>query len=166
MYRGRDHYIVIIGGVQHQWLQLCQAMNRPDLAEDPRFLTGADRVANTEELYEIIQGWLTSFPSDDAIMARLNEFRVPAAPVLSAEEAINHPHLRERGTVTRMHDQVLGEIDLPGFPLKFSAFPKDLELQAPTLGEHNGEILKRYLGYAHERVEELERSGALYSKPT
>jgi CoA:oxalate CoA-transferase len=166
MYRGRDHYIVIIGGVQHQWLQLCEAMNRPDLAKDPRFLTGADRVTNTEELYEIIQGWLTSFPSDDAIMARLNEFRVPAAPVLSAEEAINHPHLRERGTVTRMHDQVLGEIDLPGFPLKFSAFPNDLELQAPTLGEHNGEILKRYLGYANERVEELELSGALHSKPT
>jgi crotonobetainyl-CoA:carnitine CoA-transferase CaiB-like acyl-CoA transferase len=166
MYRGRDHYIVIIGGVQHQWLQLCEAMNRPDLAKDPRFLTGADRVTNTEELYEIIQGWLTSFPSDDAIMARLNEFRVPAAPVLSAEEAINHPHLRERGTVTRMHDQVLGEIDLPGFPLKFSAFPNDLELRAPTLGEHNGEILKRYLGYANERVEELELSGVLHSKPT
>jgi crotonobetainyl-CoA:carnitine CoA-transferase CaiB-like acyl-CoA transferase len=164
MYRGRDHYIVIIGGVEHQWRQLCAAMSRPDLAEDSRFRTNADRVEHTEELYEIIQGWLTSFPSDDAIMARLNEYRVPAAPVLSAEEAINHPHLRERGTITRMRDQLVGEIDLPGFPLKFSAFPKDLELQAPTLGEHNSEILKRYLGYDAERVEELERSGALHHK--
>jgi crotonobetainyl-CoA:carnitine CoA-transferase CaiB-like acyl-CoA transferase len=164
MYRGHDHYIVIIGGVEHQWRQLCEAMRRPDLAEDPRFRTNADRVAHTEQLYEIIQGWLTSFPSDDAIMARLNEYRVPAAPVLSAVEAINHPQLRERGTVTRMRDQLLGEIDLPGFPLKFSAFPKDLELEAPTLGEHNGEILKHYLGYGTEQVEELERSGALYSK--
>jgi crotonobetainyl-CoA:carnitine CoA-transferase CaiB-like acyl-CoA transferase len=165
IYRGHDHYIVIIGGVQHQWLQLCQAMGRPDLAEDPRFRTNPDRVAHTEELYEIIQGWLTSFPSDDAIMARLNDYRVPSAPVLSAEEAINHPHLRQRGTVKRMHDQVLGEIDLPGFPLKFSAFPEDLELEAPTMGEHNSEILKNYLGYSSDRVEELERSGALYSKP-
>jgi crotonobetainyl-CoA:carnitine CoA-transferase CaiB-like acyl-CoA transferase len=164
MYHGRDHYIVIIGGVEHQWRQLCAAMSRPDLAEDSRFRTNADRVEHTEELYEIIQGWLTSFPSDDAIMARLNEYRVPAAPVLSAEEAINHPHLRERGTITRMRDQLVGEIDLPGFPLKFSAFPKDLELQAPTLGEHNSEILKRYLGYGAERVEELERSGALHHK--
>ena len=89
---------------------------------------------------------------------------MPAAPVLSAEEAINHPHLRERGTVTRMHDQLLGDIDLPGFPLKFSAFPEDLKLSAPTLGEHNGEVLKRYLGYSDERVKELERSGVLYSK--
>jgi CoA:oxalate CoA-transferase len=141
-------------------------MSRPDLAEDPRFKTNADRVAHTEELFEIIQGWLTSFPSDDAIMARLNEYRVPCAPVLSAEEAINHPHLRQRGTVTRMHDQKLGEIDLPGFPLKFSAFPENLELEAPTLGQHNREILERYLGYPADRIAELQRSGALFSKPT
>ena len=164
MYRGRNHYIVIIGGVEHQWRQLCDAMGRADLKEDARFCTNADRVAHTEELYEIIQGWLTTFPSDDAIMARLNQFRVPAAPVLSAEEAINHPHLRERGTVMRFHDQLIGDIDLPGFPLKFSAFPDALPLTAPTLGEHNGDILERYLGYDSARVEALERSGALYRK--
>jgi crotonobetainyl-CoA:carnitine CoA-transferase CaiB-like acyl-CoA transferase len=165
MYRGHDHYIIIIGGVEHQWRQLCEAMGRPDLKEDARFRTSADRLAHTEELYEIIQGWLTSFPSDDAIMARLGEFRVPAAPVLSAEEAINHPHMRQRGTVTKMHDQVIGEIDLPGFPLKFSAFPRDLKLEAPTLGEHNADILKRYLGYSDNRIAELEQTGALYRKP-
>jgi crotonobetainyl-CoA:carnitine CoA-transferase CaiB-like acyl-CoA transferase len=86
--------------------------------------------------------------------------------VLSAEEAINHPHLRQRGTVTRTHDQKLGEIDLPGFPLKFSAFPENLELEAPTLGQHNREILERYLGYPADRIAELQRSGALFSKPT
>ena len=162
IYRGRDHYIVIIGGVEHQWRQLCDAMDRADLKDDARFRTNADRVAHTEELYEIIQGWLTSFPSDDAIVARLNQFRVPVAPVLSPEEAINHPHLRERGTVAQIHDQLLGDFDLPGFPLKFSAFPDALPLEAPTLGEHNREILTRYLGYDSARVAELERSGALF----
>lgn len=166
MYRGHDHYIVIIAGVEHQWRQLCEAMGRPDLAQDQRFRTNADRVAHTEELYEIIQGWLTSFPSDDAIMARLNQYRVPAAPVLSAEEAMNHPHLRQRGSVTRVRDRLLGELDVPGFPLRFSAFPEGLELEAPTLGGNNGEILSRYLGYSRDKVEELERIGALYSKAT
>ena len=126
IYRGHDHYIVIIAGIEHQWRQLCEAMGRPDLAQDSRFRTNADRVAHTEELYEIVQGWLTSFPSDDAIMARLNEYRVPAAPVLSPEEAMNHPHLRQRGTITRVRDRVLGELDVPGFPLRFSAFPEGL----------------------------------------
>jgi CoA:oxalate CoA-transferase len=165
IFRGRDHYIVIISGAQHLWRQLCDAMGRPDLKLDTRFRTNANRVAHTEELYEIIQGWLTSFPSDDAIMARLNEYRVPSAPVLSVEEAINHPHLRQRGTITRMHDQMLGDLDLPGFPLKFSAFPEDLKLEAPTLGQHNSEILKSYLSYTDEQVEQLERSGTLFSKP-
>jgi crotonobetainyl-CoA:carnitine CoA-transferase CaiB-like acyl-CoA transferase len=164
IYRGHDHYIIIIGGVEHQWRQLCDAMSRPDLKEDARFRTNAERVAHTEELYEIIQAWVTSYPSDDAIMERLGEYRVPAAPVLSAAEAINHPHLQQRGTVTRMHDQLLGEIDLPGFPLKFSAFPRDLKLEAPTLGEHNADILKRYLDYSEERVAELERAGVLQRK--
>jgi len=166
IYRGHDHYIVIIAGIEHQWRQLCEAMGRPDLAQDSRFRTNADRVAHTEELYEIVQGWLTSFPSDDAIMARLNEYRVPAAPVLSPEEAMNHPHLRQRGTITRVRDRVLGELDVPGFPLRFSAFPEGLELEAPTLGGDNGEILNRYLGYSRDKVEELERSGVLYSKAT
>ncbi|MBF6559850.1 MAG: CoA transferase [Candidatus Binataceae bacterium] len=164
IYRGHDHYIIIIGGVEHQWLQLCNAMNRPDLAEDPRFHTGAARVDNMDALFDIIQGWLLSLPSDDAIMARLNEFRVPSAPVLSVEEAINHPHMRQRGTVTRVHDRLLGDVDLPGFPLRFSAFPQNLELEAPLLGEHNGEILSRVLDYTPEQIHELEHSGVLFSK--
>lgn len=164
MYRGHKHYMIIVGGVEHQWRQLCDAMGRPELARDPRFRTNAERVKRHEELFEIVQGWLTSMPNDEAIMAKLNQHRVPAAPVLSVEEAINHPHLRERGTIARVHDKLLGDIELPGFPLRFSAFPDGLDLEAPLLGEHNEEVLSRYLGYTPERISELERAGILYSK--
>jgi crotonobetainyl-CoA:carnitine CoA-transferase CaiB-like acyl-CoA transferase len=139
-------------------------MERSELASDPRFRTNADRVKRQEELFEIVQGWLTSMPSDEAIMAKLNQHRVPAAPVLSVEEAINHPHLRARGTIARVHDKVLGDIELPGFPLRFSAFPDGLDLEAPLLGEHNEDVLGRYLGYTPERIQELEHAGILYSK--
>ena len=164
IYRGHQHYIIIIGGVEHQWHQLCAAMSRPDLAVDPRFSTGAARVDNMEALFDIIQGWLLSLPNDEAIMERLNKFRVPSAPVLSVEETINHPHMRHRGTVTQVHDQILGTVDLPGFPLKFSAFPENLKLEAPLLGEHNSEVLSRVLGYPPERIEELNRAGVLFSR--
>jgi crotonobetainyl-CoA:carnitine CoA-transferase CaiB-like acyl-CoA transferase len=101
-------------------------------------------------------------PGDDAVIERLNRHRVPVAPVLSAEEAINHPHLRERGTVRRVHDKIFGEYDLPGFPIKFSAF-KALDLEAPLMGEHNQEILTRYLSYTPERIRALERDKVLFS---
>jgi crotonobetainyl-CoA:carnitine CoA-transferase CaiB-like acyl-CoA transferase len=164
MYRGHEHYIIIIGGMEHQWRQLCQAMERPELADDPRFGANAERVKRQDELFEIIQGWLTSLPNDDAIMAKLNEYRVPAAPVLSVEEAINHPHMRERGTVRRIRDPLAGEMELPGFPLRFSAWPGDPGLEAPTLGQHNAEILRSYLDYTDERISQLERNGVLYSE--
>ncbi len=137
-------------------------MERPNLARDPRFKTAALRVKYQEELFEIIQGWITSMPGDDAVIERLNRHRVPVAPVLSASEAINHPHLRERGTVRRAHDKIFGEYEVPGFPLRFSAF-KALDLEAPLMGEHNEEILTRYLSYTPERIRELERDKVLFS---
>ena len=164
MYRGHEHYIIIIGGMEHQWRQLCQAMGRPELADDPRFRTNAERVKRQEELFEIIQGWLTSLPDDNAIMARLNEHRVPAAPVLSIEEAINHPHLRERGTVRGVHDPLAGRMELPRFPLRFSAWPANREIEAPTLGRDNRDILRSYLGFTDDRISQLERDGILYAE--
>jgi CoA:oxalate CoA-transferase len=164
MYRGHEHYIIIIGGMEHQWRQLCQAMGRSELADDPRFRTNAERVKRQEELFEIIQGWLTSLPDDNAIMARLNEYRVPAAPVLSIEEAINHPHLRERGTVRGVHDPLAGRMELPGFPLRFSAWPANREIEAPTLGRDNRDILRSYLGFTDDRISQLERDGILYAE--
>jgi CoA:oxalate CoA-transferase len=85
--------------------------------------------------------------------------------VLSVEEAINHPHLRERGTIRKVRDRILGEFELPGFALRFSDFPAPLDLEAPLLGEHNGEVLSRYLGYTAERIAELERRGVIRSDP-
>jgi crotonobetainyl-CoA:carnitine CoA-transferase CaiB-like acyl-CoA transferase len=60
-----------------------------------------------------------------------------------------------------MHD-----FDIPGFPLKFSQFPEELPLQAPLLGEHNGDILNNYLGYSNDRIAKLQADGVLYSQNT
>jgi len=89
--------------------------------------------------------------------------RVPMAPILSVEEAVRHPHLRERGTVRTVHDRILGDFEVPGFALRFSDFPERLELEAPLLGEHNEEILTKVLGYRAARVRELEVKGVLRS---
>jgi crotonobetainyl-CoA:carnitine CoA-transferase CaiB-like acyl-CoA transferase len=64
----------------------------------------------------------------------MKEHRVPMAPILSVEEAMRHPHLRERGTVRTVHDRVLSDFEVPGFSLRFSDFPQRLELEAPAAG--------------------------------
>jgi crotonobetainyl-CoA:carnitine CoA-transferase CaiB-like acyl-CoA transferase len=100
--------------------------------------------------------------SDDASVETLRSHRVPVAPILSVREAMEHPHLIVRGTVRTVNDPILGEFKIPGFPLRFSDYPEELELDAPMLGEHNASILEEYLGYAPARVIELDKSGVLH----
>lgn len=61
--------------------------------------------------------------------------------------------------------RLLGDIDVPGFALRFSEFPHTLDLQVPMLGEHNAEILTQWLDYTKDEMQELERKGILRSGP-
>jgi crotonobetainyl-CoA:carnitine CoA-transferase CaiB-like acyl-CoA transferase len=160
IFKSREGYIFVVA-LDHQWPDLCRAMRRPELANDPRFKTIASRTQNARETIKIIEDWLQAQSSDEAALACLDEHRVPNAPVLSVEQAMNHPQLRERRTVRTIHDRVLGEFRVPGFPLRFSDFPGELILEAPFLGEHNAEVLGTYLGYSSSRVKELESAGIL-----
>jgi crotonobetainyl-CoA:carnitine CoA-transferase CaiB-like acyl-CoA transferase len=161
VFKAHSGYIIIMCPMDHIFGFLCNAMGRPELVQDPRFIDNESRVKNFRALVGEIESWIAALPSDAAVLATMQEHRVPCAPVLSVEEAINHPHLRQRGTIRKVHDRMLGEFELPGFALRFSDFPRPLELEAPFLGEHNAEVLGRYLGYTNEQVADLERRGVL-----
>jgi CoA:oxalate CoA-transferase len=81
--------------------------------------------------------------------------------VLTVAEAMKQPHLRQRGTIRKVHDRALGDFELPGFALRFSDFPRPLDLEAPFLGEHNEEIFARYLDYNADQVKELVHKGII-----
>ena len=165
IFKGKKNYIFICV-LDQQWASLCRAMSRPELINDPRFSINAKRVENKAATIKLVQDWLDSTKDDDEAMSLLDECRVPAAPVLSVEQAINHPHLRGRRTVRTVSDRMMHDFDIPGFPLKFSQFPNELSLDAPFLGEHNGDILKNYLGYSAERIERLKADGVLQQQNT
>lgn len=160
IFRAHGGYVVIMGHAQH-WKDMCRAMDRPDLLEDPRFRKDSDRVAHLDELAQIIERWLAGFPDVESAVAHLEKFDVPVAPVLSVAETVGHPHLRERGTVRTVEDPVLGEFDIPGMPLRFSAFPDDLQLSAADLGEHNADVLRELLGLGEDEIMSLHDSGVL-----
>lgn len=92
------------------------------------------------------------------------QHRVPFAPALTVEQAMNHPHLRQRRTVRTIKDRFLGEFEIPGFPMRFSEYG-ELALEAPTLGEQNAEILGGYLGYTTGQLDELTAAGVIHRGP-
>jgi crotonobetainyl-CoA:carnitine CoA-transferase CaiB-like acyl-CoA transferase len=165
MFKAREGYIFVFAWLDHHWVKLCELMGRPELSRDPRFIDNSNRVKNRTEMITVIEGWLQSMPSDEAAVEALRDARLPSAPVLTVEKAMRHPHLVERQTVQTVHDRILGEFQIPGFPLRFSSFPKRLDLEAPFLGEHNQRILSSYLGYSPERLARLEQEGVLRSLP-
>jgi hypothetical protein len=72
---------------------------------------------------------IRSMPNDEAAMDAMRARRVPMAPVLTVAEAVKHPHLRQRGTIRKVHDRALGDFELLGFALRFSDFPRPLDLR-------------------------------------
>ncbi len=163
VFRGKGGYLVIMAFLHH-WKDLCQAMGKPELTDDPLYSTDPARLQRREEVVKIIEDWLQTLPDVASAVAQLERFQVPVAPVLSIAETVHHPHHRARGTVRTVHDRLHGDCDMPGMPLKFSRFPKDLPLQAATLGQHNEEILTTYLGRSAQDVQRLRTEGVLVEK--
>jgi len=163
MFKGKHTYLLIIGGLDRQWPSMCRAMDRPDLVDDPRFNTIPARAENLTEVIRIVQDWVDAH-DDEEVERALEAHRVPYAPALTVEQAINHPHLRQRRTVRTISDRFLGEFDVPGFPMRFSEYG-ELTLEAPTLGEHNEQVLRDYLGYPDARLRELDAAGVLSRGP-
>ena len=164
VFKGPSGYLVILA-LQPQWKNICAAMARPELEHDPRFAQADTRAAHQQELIPLIDAWLASFADNDAVFAQLEAHRVPSAPVLSPVDALAHPYFRARGTVRYIEDPVMGEMAIPGFPLRFSAQPERLDLVAPVLGEHNAAVLQEVLGYSATQIADLAARGVLKSGP-
>ncbi len=163
VFRGPSGYICILS-LQPQWKNVCKAIGRPELEHDPRYADGPSRGRHQADLIAIIEDWMTAFPDNDAVLSHLEHYRVPAAPVMDPAEAITHPYFRERGMVREITDPVMGDLVIPGFPLRFSAQPERLDLVAPTLGQHNAEVLGGVLGYDTETIAGLEHDGVLVAR--
>jgi crotonobetainyl-CoA:carnitine CoA-transferase CaiB-like acyl-CoA transferase len=163
VFRAKGGYLVIMSFLHH-WKDLCQAMNRLDLVDNPDFVNDVVRLQRRDEVVKIIEDWLQNFPDVPSAVAYLEKHQVPVAPVLSIAETVNHPHHRERGTVRTVHDRIHGDVQMPGMPLKFSKFPHPLPLEAATLGQHNEEVLTTYLGRSKDDVQKLREAGVLVEK--
>lgn len=165
LFRCGDGSYINITALAHQWGQLAAAMGRPGLVDDPRFKDARSRRDNNAEIVALIEGWVAGFETPKGALEALERHRVPCAPVLTLNEAIAHPHLRQRGTVRQVCDPQLGEFAIPGPPVKFSRWPQRSEVRADLLGAHNEEILKELAGLSDADIAALYKEGVLVRDP-
>lgn len=162
-YKAPEGWIVILC-TDNQVDGLWAAMGHPEYAQDPRFCDNNVRLENRAELTELIEAWMASLPSDEAVLATLAAHRVPAGPVLSPAEAADHPYFQGRDMVRQISDPLAGDLAIPGFPIKFADAPPDVDLATAALGQHNREVLADLAGLDEEAVAALEAEGILASK--
>ncbi len=164
-YRYRDDQWIYLIAPDHKWVALTRALNAPEWLDDPKFRTRRERRLNGEELAAVIEERLSRFSSREEAVEALERERVPVAPILTLKETVAHPHLRQRGTVRKVKDPYIGEFDIPGMPVKMSAWPPQSDLKAPLLGQDNEDVLRELLGLTDAEVTSLYAEGVLVRDP-
>jgi CoA:oxalate CoA-transferase len=147
-------YVVIAGHWDKQWENLCRAMEREDLLENPKLKTMGDRAQNYNYLRPIIENWTKSRDRNDVVDFLIQE-DVPVGPVNTVEDIFNCEHVKARDMLVEINHPIAGKFKIVNAPAKFSKTPGAVQKAAPTLGQHTEEILKMYLGYSDETIQSL-----------
>lgn len=142
------------------WNEFCASIGRPELADDPRFETVGDRVANQLELRSALEPTLRERPAGEWVESFDREVRgVVAAPANRMADVPTDPHVEARDLlVTRDHPE-LGDYTVPRTPLRFSRSGSVVG-SVPGLGEHTDTVL-RALGYDTDEIDTLREEGVV-----
>jgi formyl-CoA transferase len=162
IYPCKDGDIVIGANQDKVFIRLCEAMGRPEMAEDPRYKTHHARGDRQAELDAIISEWTRtqSLADLDALLAKQG---VPAGPMYRPDQILSDPHFAAREAVVWQDHPTLGRIPMQNAFPKFSDTPSNaLRSPAPqTVGEHNREILGGVLGLGDGDIADLQRAGVI-----
>jgi crotonobetainyl-CoA:carnitine CoA-transferase CaiB-like acyl-CoA transferase len=155
----KDGWINVGGANQSNWERIVKVIGRPELAQDPRFLTNGDRMKNLAALTPLIAERLEKRPSADWI----REFEaagVPVGPVNKIGDMLADEQVRARDMVVEVDHARAGRVKALGHPIKFSDTRGEVKRAAPLLGQHTREVLGE-LGYSAARIDELVGEGAI-----
>jgi CoA:oxalate CoA-transferase len=159
-FKTQDIHIVIDANGDKFWRALCVAVERPEMADDPRFVDRAGRLKHVEELMETLQTIFLTRPGEEWLR-RLDEAGVPSGPINTVDRALSDPQVQARNMVVEVHNAHYGEVNLTGSPIKFNDTDDRDFLAPPTLSEHTQAILSEWLGMTSEQVNQLREQGVV-----
>jgi len=153
-----NRYVAIACTNDTMFRRLMTAMGRPELADDPRLNSNAQRVAHRAETDALVQEWVGSYPADE-VMAILEENEVPNCLVYSVEDMFADPQYQARENIISVEDPVDGEIKMCSVVPRLSLTPGRVEWTGPELGAHNNEVYHDLLGYSEEDLAQMKADG-------
>jgi crotonobetainyl-CoA:carnitine CoA-transferase CaiB-like acyl-CoA transferase len=154
VYETKDgRFISISASIQNMAERLFRAIGRADMIDDPRFRTNSDRVKNIDECDRPVAEFIKARTLAEGL-AIFEAAEVTAAPVYDIDQFIADPHVRAREIITELPDAEMGSVPMHAVVPRLSGTPGDIRTPAPTLGEHNDEILGG-LGLSGAAIDDL-----------
>jgi len=160
VFEAKDGHIVMVVTTDRGFAALCKAIGKPELGDDDRFRTNADRNAHEAELKATIEAWTSVHTADDAVAA-LAEAGIPASPVLSVGDVVESDHIAHREMTSVVEHPTLGDVPLVHQPVRFSGADRMIQRPPPLLGEHTRELLASVLGLDEKQIEALSEQNVI-----
>jgi crotonobetainyl-CoA:carnitine CoA-transferase CaiB-like acyl-CoA transferase len=157
---GDGSYVAIGGNSDAIFKRLMKAIDRPELGEDPRYRTNADRTEHADELDSLIEDWVRQHTTEE-IMRSLEEAAVPVGPIYSAEDIVEDEQYHARGMLLETEIEGIGTVKMPGLVPKLSETPGQVEWYGGPLGAHNEEVYGGLLGLSTKKIERLSEEGVI-----
>jgi len=157
-----DTFVALAAAAPEEFKGLCKAMDKPQLAEDPRFKDHITRLKeeNATALLKIIADWArTKRPEEIEALAEQHGFA--ASHLFNAKDLVENEHFRARDFWTEIDDALIGKYHNYEFPVKMSGTPPQTKWSVRPVGFDNEFILKSLLGKNDEQIRQLYEAGAL-----
>ncbi|MEN4397692.1 CoA transferase [Mycolicibacterium senegalense] len=156
-----DRWLAVTVRDDADWRALCQAIDRPELADDVRLATRAGRDAHRDRIDEAVRAWTSARPVTEA-MQRLQTAGVPAGAVLRAAEVADWDYyVQRRAFREELHPHATEPFTMENVQIHSTRIADPPLRQAPLLGEHTREIAAELLGLGAAEIDELIATGVL-----
>jgi CoA:oxalate CoA-transferase len=159
-FRSGDGWVNIAVGGDPVWRRFCQAIGRPDLVDDPRSATSADRVRNFEWLEQLVTEW-TGTRTTDEVVATLGASGVPCAAILDIPDVLASEQVAARHMLATMSDPVAGQVQVVGNPVKMNDLDDGVLAAPHSLGQDTAEVLTQLAGRTPGQVRDLAGRGII-----
>jgi crotonobetainyl-CoA:carnitine CoA-transferase CaiB-like acyl-CoA transferase len=151
---GDDRWVVIATWSDEQWARLAEVIG----LRDPALARLEARLARQDEIEAALAAWTRERPREE-VVERLQAAGIEAAPIEDFDDLLHDTQLAARAHFERLQHPVLGECVYQHNGFRLSDAPTRYQRPAPTLGEHNDEVLRDLLGYSSEEIARLKDAG-------
>jgi crotonobetainyl-CoA:carnitine CoA-transferase CaiB-like acyl-CoA transferase len=159
-FRCADGEYVMVGAFTRQfWLNLCEALDRPQWAEDPRFATNSARLRNRDDIVSELEEIFATKTRDEWLQV-LDQADVPASPVLELHDTVRLEQVAESNTIVQLeHDG--RRVSVVRSPIRVDEWLEPPAAMPPDIGRDTAEVLRDRLGLSDPEVDELAARGVV-----